>query len=291
MLFNPEASDSGMDNNMRPTLEKHLESLLAQCDGVSLDDAKRLAANALGITFTDFHFERDRHLTREEAGTIAEKISRRAASEPLQYIEGKVFFRHLQLVVGPGVLIPRPETEIMVDLAINLAPPKPLACDLGTGSGAVAIALATEIPDSEVIGVDISPKALAFARINKTANHADNLELRQGDLFEPVPDQRFDIVTANLPYVPNAVLAELPREIREFEPETALRGGADGLDIIKRAISEAPDHLYPGGIVILEISPEQADPVLSLLQDTGFENVEMKQDLNRLDRFAVGAIP
>ena len=273
---------------MRPTLKEHINALLKRRGEVSRDDAKRLAADALEISFTEIPFERDRLLTQEEAKTIAERISRRAAGEPPQYIEGKAFFRHLRLVVGPGVLIPRPETEIMVDLAIKLAPPKPLVCDLGTGSGAVAIALATEAPDSKVIGVDISPKALEFARLNKAANNADNLELRQGDLFEPVHDLRFDIVTANLPYVPNAVLAELPREIREFEPETALLGGTDGLDIVRRAISEAPKHLHPGGSAIFEISPEQAEQALSLLRDAGFADAKIAKDLNQRDRFAIG---
>ena len=275
---------------MRPTLEKHLESLLARHDGVTLDDAKRLAADVLGVPLPDIVFLRRNHLTMEEAAAIAERISRRATAEPHQYIEGKAFFRDLELRVGVGVLIPRPETEIMVDLAITLAPQKPLVCDLGTGSGAVAIALAKEIPGSKVVGVDISPKALEFARFNKTANNADNLELRQGDLFAPVEGQSFDVVTANLPYIPDAVLAELPREIREFEPETALRGGIDGLDIIRRAISEAPKYLRPGGSAILEISPEQAAPVHSLLRDAGFADIEIKQDLNRLDRFVVGAM-
>lgn len=256
---------------------------------VSAEDAAILLSEILEIPRLDLRLRGNRALLPAETAAVHGAFQRRAAGEPIQYITGKAYFRNLVLEVGPGVLIPRPETETMVEIAIRLAPPNPKICDLGTGSGAVAIALATEIDGAEVAAVDISPESLEYAERNKHRNHAENLRLLQGDLFEPLAGEKFDVLTANLPYISDDFMERLPREVRGFEPETALAGGADGLDYVRRAAENAPRSLRNGGSAVFEISPEQAEATLEILRSAGFAEASVEKDLTGRERFAVGA--
>jgi len=275
---------------LKTPLKKLMDDLSGRFPELAEGDIELLASEHLGIPRLDIYLRGDRGITAAEVETLERLCERRLAGEPLQYILGKAWFRNLTLKVGPGVLIPRPETEVMVDLAIALAPPKPKICDLGTGSGAVAIALATEINDAEVAAVDISPNALKYAELNKTANSAENLKLFHGDLFEPLGSATFNVVTANLPYVSPALFEKLPREVRGFEPESALLAGTDGLDLIRRAAREAFERILPNGAAIFEISPEQADSALSLLDSAGFAETWIETDLTGRKRFAIGKL-
>jgi release factor glutamine methyltransferase len=213
-------------------------------------------------------------------------IDRRAAREPLAYITGRQGFRRIELAVDRRVLIPRPETELLVSLAKVDRPCGIL--DVATGSGAVALALADELPDATIVASDISPGALELARANAAAlNATDVVEFVQSDLLDAI-DGVFDIITANLPYVTAAEYAGLQPEITEFEPRLALVGGDDGLDLVRRLAAAAPAHLKPGGLIALEIGEDQAIETEEILRAAGFVDTARHADLNEIERVVVG---
>jgi release factor glutamine methyltransferase len=213
-------------------------------------------------------------------------IDRRAAREPLAYITGRQGFRRIELAVDRRVLIPRPETELLVSLAKVDRPCGIL--DVATGSGAVALALADELPDATIVASDISPGALELARANAAAlNATDVVEFVQSDLLDAI-DGVFDIITANLPYVTAAEYAGLQPEITEFEPRLALVGGDDGLDLVRRLAAAAPAHLKPGGLIALEIGEDQAIETEEILRAAGFVDTARHADLNESERVVVG---
>jgi release factor glutamine methyltransferase len=265
---------------------------------VSRDDVRWIAAHALGVPMLELYLHSERVLTKAEAASFKAMLAEREAGRPLQYIFKEAHFRELDLVVGEGVLIPRPETEMMVDLALEaLDSPNASICDLGTGSGAVALSIALESPQSMVVGVDSSRDALAYAERNKQRSKIGNVEFIYGNLFSPFSAslaalegelKKFDLITANLPYVSKQFFDELPREVRGFEPESALLGGEDGLDVIRVAAETAPAHLKPGGTVIFEHSPEQTAAMAAILAENGFERVETVRDLTDKERFTLG---
>jgi release factor glutamine methyltransferase len=213
-------------------------------------------------------------------------IDRRAAREPLAYITGRQGFRRIELAVDRRVLIPRPETELLVSLAKVDRPCGIL--DVATGSGAVALALADELPDATIVASDISPGALELARANAAAlNATDVVEFVQSDLLDAI-DGVFDIITANLPYVTAAEYAGLQPEITEFEPRLALVGGDDGLDLVRRLAAAAPAHLKPGGLIALEIGEDQAIETEEILRAAGFVDTARHADLNEIERVVAG---
>jgi release factor glutamine methyltransferase len=221
--------------------------------------------------------DRDVGLDVEVQAAFERLLARREAREPVAYILGRREFRYLTLVVDPRVLIPRPETELLVEVGLEL-PRGARVADVGTGSGAVALALATERPDLQVVGLDIDDGALAVARLNG-ARLAPGVEFRRSDLLD---GGDYDAVLANLPYVADG--ASLGPEISEWEPAGALFAGADGLDVMRRLITQAAGV----DLVALEIGPEQAETVRTLLTEAGFGSVEVRVDLAGRPRVVVG---
>lgn len=215
---------------------------------------------------------------------LAEAVERRAAREPLQHITGRAGFRALELAVGPGVFVPRPETELAAQLAIDallaVPAPAPRAVDLGTGSGAIAIALATEVPHAEVVAIENSPLAFVWAKQNARALAGDNLRLVFADLAEALPDaaRTVDVVVSNPPYIPVAAIPRDP-EVRLFDPEPALYGGADGFDVIRVISRRARDWLRPGGTLVLEHGEQQAPALAELLSADGWRAITTHRDL------------
>ncbi len=213
--------------------------------------------------------------------------------EPLQYLVGVCPWRDLELAVAPGVLIPRQETELLVDLALSAWErdrPPGLWADLGTGSGCLAVALARALPASSGLAIDLSEEALHQAGAN-LASHglAERVQLLAGDWWQALKPWwgRLELVVANPPYIPTGLLAELDPVVRDHEPRLALDGGADGLVAIRRLIAEAPDGLAPGGLLLIEHHHDQSEAVLALLRQAGLERGQAQRDLEGVARFAL----
>ncbi len=243
-------------------------------------DAELLLGSVLDVDRGRLVIDRDVTVDRAARDRFEALLVRREAREPVAYILGRRAFRRLELSVDRRVLIPRPETELLVEVGLSL-PAGARVVDVGTGSGAVALALKDERRDLVVRGVDVSGDAVDVARANASALGLD-VEFACGDLLEDVSD--VDAVLANLPYV--ADRAELPPEITRFEPAGALFAGADGLDLVRRLVGVVAG---PGvALLALEIGPEQADEVSGLLWDAGFAEVAVRHDLAGLARVVVG---
>lgn len=218
-----------------------------------------------------------------------ELLQRRYRGEPIQYIFGEAEFYRLPFRVTPDVLIPRPETEHVVEKVLELATgfASPRVVDVGTGSGAIAATLAHELPDSVVTATDVSAAALCVARENAQRNGmAERIRFLGGDLLEPVTGEQFDIVVSNPPYVSVADRESLAVEVRDYEPEQALFAGVDGLNLYRRLIPQAYAAIAPGGYLVLEIGHGQEPPVGALLSEAGFEKIEFTSDLQGIPRVA-----
>jgi release factor glutamine methyltransferase len=233
------------------------------------------------------------HLDEDFAGCTAIRfaslLDRRYRGEPIQYIVGETEFFGLPFKVTPDVLIPRPETEHLVEKAIELARLRaaPRIVDVCTGSGAIAIALALALPAAEITATDLSDAALTIARENAQHNGVETrIRFLQGDLLAPVASKRFDLVVANPPYVPTIERESMSVEVRDHEPALALFAGVDGLDIYRRLISAAPGVLVPGGFIALEIGYGQARVAEELLDAAGFRQIEFIPDLQGIPRVA-----
>ncbi len=217
----------------------------------------------------------------------ANLLSRRVAGEPIQYILGECEFYGLPFRVTPDVLIPRPETEHLIERVLDLASAleAPRIADVGTGSGAIAVALAHQLRGACVVATDLSKTALAIAQDNARRNQvAGQIRFVQGNLLEPVAGEFFDVIVSNPPYVPTVDRASLSVEVREHEPALALFGGQDGLDIYRRLIPQACGVLAQGGLVALEIGFGQADAIRDLLQTAGFAQITCTPDLQGIPR-------
>ncbi len=270
-------------------LFKHLETRFATA-GVNSPavDAELLIEECAGISRTEFLFNGN---SETDAGTEKKILSlalRREAHEPLQYLLGKAWFMDLELEVTPAVLIPRPETELLVEWVVSHLPQNGRLLDLGTGSGAIALSAASMRPDAEITAADISPEALAVAERNRNACGLKHLRLLKSDLFSALADERFDIVAANLPYVTDAEYETLSPEVHDFEPRLALTAPEEGFALIRRTVMELPQHLTPGGGAIFELSPHQASKLAGLLTENGFSNVKTIRDLTGRERFVAG---
>ena len=257
-----------------PSPEADAELLLGHVTGLSRGaiQARIIAGGALSV---------EEHLETVDA------VERRAAREPLQHITGHAPFRHLDLRVGPGVFVPRPETELTAQLAIDallaVPSPSPRVVDLGTGSGAIAIALATEVPHASVTAVENSPVAWWWTKQNANALAGDNLRLVFQDLATALPGEEFDVVVSNPPYVPDGAIPRDP-EVRRHDPAVALYGGPDGLDIVRILSRRALEWLRPGGTLILEHAEIQGEAVRRLLESDGFWAMATHRDLLGRDR-------
>lgn len=257
--------------------------------------AEVLLADLLDLPRLSLFLETHRVLSPPQRDAYAARIQCRLQGEPVQYIIGRQEFRSLSFTVNAAVLIPRPETELLVEHGVNYARQWSSShasaidlIDIGTGSGNIAVSFAHAVPQSQVWGVDISWEALRVARAN-AQHHAVAHRARwiQGDLLTPIRDTipRFTLCTANLPYVSAAEWAQLPRDIKAYEPALALRGGEDGLDLIRRCIVMSPRVLVSGGMLLLEVGWQQAQMAMALLQaQDAFAEVGVEQDLGGIDR-------
>jgi release factor glutamine methyltransferase len=238
----------------------------------------------------------DAALGAEDTVAIAEAVERRAAREPLQHITGVAWFRSLELAVGPGVFVPRPETEFVAQLAIDalraVVPAEgahPLAVDLGTGSGAIALSLATEVPHAEVVAVENSTAAFVWAKQNLRSVGAENARIVFIDLADALPelDGTVDVVASNPPYIPVGAIPRDP-EVRLHDPEHALYGGRDGLDVVRDVSATAKRLLRPGGSLVIEHGDLQGAEMRALLGADGWRAVATHRDLTGRDRATTG---
>lgn len=256
-------------------------------------DAEHLLAHALGCTRMELYLQHDRLLNPEDRGPFRDYVKRRLAREPVAYIEGTRGFHgiDLDLAVDRRVLIPRPDTEALVDWLLESLPPPPAPVlqliDVGTGSGAIALALKKAQPSAVVVGCDSSQAALELATHNAERTGLD-VHFFRSDLLAGVtiPEGGFDAVAANLPYIPSADIDGLAPEVRNYEPRAALDGGADGLDLVRRLIEQAavPGVLSKRGWLYLEIGIGQAEATAALCRDAGFSLVETRKDYGGIER-------
>ncbi|MBI5789244.1 MAG: peptide chain release factor N(5)-glutamine methyltransferase [Candidatus Schekmanbacteria bacterium] len=260
-------------------------------------DAELLLAHTLGIERTRLYLDFDRPVGKEELFRFRQLIQRRAMREPVAYILGCKEFWSLRFKVISQTLIPRPETEILVETAVNLWREKscenpPLILDIGAGSGIIAVSLAKEIKNAQIIATDISPKALEVARENAQSNGvADQISWHCADLFNGLESYRgrIDLLVSNPPYIRDDELPGLQPEVRDYEPHSALLGGKDGLDIIRRIINDAGNWLKSGGCLCLEIGAGQGAAVCELLEATRiFSPIRIVKDYARLNRVVWG---
>lgn len=256
-------------------------------------DAQTLLAEALGKDRTYLIVNFNEQLSDELLAAYQSLIARRASGEPLQYITGHQQFFGLEFEVTPAVLIPRPETELIVEEVIRLVDvhkiAKPVIVDVGTGSGCIAIALARELEDAKVTAVDISETALEIARRNAAKHElADRVRFVNSDLLAAFPEIQFaDFILSNPPYVAVHELPTLQREVRDWEPHTALTDNADGLSFYRRLLNEAPSRLKPGGYLICELGFGQSAAVLAMADSQMWSEVRLLDDLQSIPRTLV----
>lgn len=257
--------------------------------------AEWLLSAATGLSRIELYAYRDRPLADEERSTLREAVRLRAEGMPLQYVTGEVPFRTVVLRVKPGVFIPRPETEVLVEVGLEhlrAASRVGIAVDLCTGSGAVAVSLARECEGLRVWGTDVSPEAIEVSLGNSLRTGvADRVSFLQGDLFEPLPSElrgRVELILSNPPYVPSEDLAGLPREVASYEPATALDGGLDGLDVVRRICAGAGEWLAPGGLLAVEVDSRRAEAARRVFEEAGLVDVFVRKDLTGRDRIVGG---
>jgi len=281
-----------------PTFADQLDAATMALEAAGLAsarvDAEWLLAGLLGVGRVAVRLDLAGTIPAPIAERYAHAVSRRARREPLQRILGWEEFRGVRVRLTDAVLVPRPETEALVEWALALLPPpgrrQLLAIDVGTGSGCIACALAFERPDLDVIAVDISPAAAALARDNARAlDLAARVRVVAADLFDGIRDLGADLIVSNPPYLPTALLPELPPEVRIHEPTLALDGGGDGLALIRRIVTTARRCLRPSGALLVETAGgDQAEAAAALLRAAGWDQVAVRADLVGIERFVAG---
>jgi release factor glutamine methyltransferase len=262
-------------------------------------DAKALLLYILERNSAWLMAHSEEELPEAEAGRYADLLERRYQGEPIQHITGETEFYGLSFRVTPDVLIPRPETEHLVEKVIELAArfsipsfPKLRILDIGTGSGAIAIALAHKLPHATVTASELSAPALSIACQNAERHGVSHsIRFLLGDLLAPIAEESFEIVVSNPPYVPSTHRSSLAAEVRDHEPSVALFAGADGLDVYRRLIPAAFSALIPGGFIALEIGYAQSSPIAELLAASGFHRIEFRPDLQGIPRVAFAQRP
>jgi release factor glutamine methyltransferase len=255
-------------------------------------DAELLLCAALGTDRVHLVLESDKRLENAELGRYRELIRRRRSGEPIAYILGRREFYGLDFVVDRRGLVPRPDTEPLVEVALARTRSRSMhgrALDLCTGTGCVGIAFAKARPTWRVLATDVSPKTAELAWENaRRLGVVFTLGVEVGDLFAPVSGQRFDLVVANPPYIPSREIAELMVDVRDFEPRLALDGGEDGLDLLRRLVQDARAHLDPGGVLAVEVGHDQAARTRELFEQAGFREIELRRDYGGRERVVSG---
>jgi release factor glutamine methyltransferase len=259
--------------------------------GAARLEAQLLLAHVLQCTRTQLYMGFDKPLAEAELTAYRELIKKRLAGEPVAYLLGEHEFWGLPLYVDHNVLVPRPDTETLIEVARALRADRNAPCrvlDLCTGSGAIAVSLAKELPAATVVATDVSPAAAAIAKRNVERNGvADRVEVRVGDLFAPVAGEPFDLIVSNPPYIATAVIATLSGEVKR-EPVLALDGGADGLGFYDKICPQAFAQLVPGGALVVEHGYDQAETVHARFVAAGFSNVTLVHDLGKNPRVTWG---
>lgn len=268
------------------------------------DEHPRISAQWLlcavtGLSRVELYTHFDQPLSPEELAAMHKAIERRVAGEPLQYVTGDTAFRHIIVRCEPEVLIPRPETELLVDFVLDGLPraadgtPMPaLVLEVGTGTGCIACSLARERAKTHVVATDVSPAAIALATRNRDALHlVPYVDIVPSDLaagIDPALMGHFEALVSNPPYIPSAVIPTLPHEVEGFEPHLALDGGQDGLDIYRRLLDLAPRALRPGGLLAVELFETTLDEATRLAREQGgWASVEVREDYTHRPRFLV----
>ncbi|MBI5632562.1 MAG: peptide chain release factor N(5)-glutamine methyltransferase [Nitrospirae bacterium] len=283
-------------------LRKSTEYLEAAGIDDALPEAEMLVFYVVNRDRLDAYIENP-EIKGADAAKVRRLLLRRLKGEPVQYIIGHIEFLGLTIRVGKGVLIPRPETELLVEAVIRTVKGEALSVDssgknsshithyalqtfldICTGSGCIALALAREFPGAEVYGTDLSKEALAYAKKNAQVSSIKNISFRQGSLFEPVKEKRFDIITANPPYIRRDEIETLQREVRDWEPVAALDGGMDGMDFYRAILSSAGSYLNPNGYIFLELGYDQADAVQKIADAEGFREITIINDYAGIGR-------
>jgi release factor glutamine methyltransferase len=284
-----------MSTDDMSTVDSLRSAAIAQLAGAGVEspdvDAELLIGHVLGFSRGQVQAKAvtGSEVSEADAAAIAALVARRAAREPLQHITGTAPFRMLELAVGPGVFVPRPETELVVQYAIDAlqAVPgeRPIGVDLGSGSGAIALAMATEVPHAAIFAAENSPEAFPWTRRNFDASGADNARLEFVDLADAFPelDGSVDVVISNPPYIPAAAIPRDP-EVRLFDPPHALYGGDDGLDVVRQVSQVGRRLLHAGGTLVLEHGELQAAAIAALLRADGWNAVASHRDLLGRDR-------
>jgi release factor glutamine methyltransferase len=262
--------------------------------GAARLEAQLLLAYALKCTRTQLYMNFDKPLAEPELASYRELIKRRLAGEPVAYLVHETEFWGITLVIEPVVLVPRCDSETVIEVAIAVRSDRAATTrilDVCTGSGALALALAKEYPMAQVIATELSPAAAAVARTNVERNaFTGRVEVREGDLFAPVAGERFQLIVSNPPYIPSSVIATLSAEVKR-EPLMALDGGADGLMFYDRICAAAREHLEPGGVLVVEHGYDQAETVHARFVAAGFQGVTLVKDLAKNPRVTHGLAP
>lgn len=281
-----------------PTNAQAIAEGAARLGAFHVDEARRTAGvllcHALDIDRTHLLTRSEEQITESDYESYLQLVGRRAAGEPSQYITGHQEFYGLDFLVTPAVLIPRPETEFLVERVIKLAADSSkeqnsLIVDIGTGSGCIAISLAVHLPQARFIATDISAAALEVARANAGRHRvADRIKFLEGDELEPLAqlglEGAVDVLVSNPPYVEEATSQFVQREVREWEPHAALFGGADGLDFYRRLLPDAACYLKTGAFVVLEIGYSQLDSISAMIAGSVLELVDARPDLQGIPR-------
>ncbi len=258
--------------------------------------AEMLLANVLKLSRIELYTNFDKLVDQGNLDKLRQLIKRAVQNEPIQYIIGKTEFYSLSLKVSQDTLIPRPETELLVERAVEFLRSRSdsqYVCDLCTGSGCIAVAIAKNFPDCTIIATDISEAALQVAADNIAAhNLTDKIKLLSGDLFEPLLEHLdkplFDLIVSNPPYVSDAEFESLDRNVKDYEPSTALKGGKAGIDIYQKIIAGADEHLKPDAALMLEIGHSQGEDVMRMLEEANlFADIKIEKDLADNDRIAI----
>lgn len=277
---------------LKDALTSAIDRLTAAQVGSTRMNAEVLLMFTLGCDRAHLYAYPERELTDDEQARYDEAIRQRSVGIPSQYITGHQEFWGMDFIVSPAVLIPRPETEHLIETVLTLAREvaKPKIVDVGTGSGCIAIALAKELPDAEIHATEISPAALEVAEANAARLQMDRrIHFHDTDLLRGIAGSDFDLVVSNPPYVGESEEDQVQLEVRKFEPRSAVFAGPTGLEVIEKLVAAAPDKLKPGGWLLMEISGTIADGVKSLLAD--WSDVKITNDLQGIARVALARKP